>query len=413
MNCYGSLNLIGDDPSPAGEAAMRGTAAHKIIEVMIGHDEHDANDYLGKAVLVHRPGEKESVIYDAGDPATAKYTDNWVLFIADEKMIAGVQLCIDTGDAIRESVRNPEIYSERFLDMSWIDPRLGGTADYTIVEPFGWVHLLDYKNGYVTVDHNDNEQLMTYGVGLLYEHPDCEGVRITVVQPNAFHEEGTVRTVAYTRDELKLHELKLREAAKATAKTNAPRRTGDWCQWCPAKLRCKEHDAMMMEQAQMDFADDPFEDLPVPGNEQPGDDANAELAQKAKWVPVFDRWGKAIMNAILCELMAGNKVPGWKLVRGKANRVIKDTANAIARLTDEAGLDPAELYTEPELKSPAQLEKLGTGKVQRKLVKEIVGEVAHKPDGRLTVADENDPRDAVDATAEAVAEFDDDPFLEE
>jgi len=77
-------------------------------------------------------------------------------------------------------------------------------------------------------------------------------------------------------------------------------------------------------------------------------------------------------------------------------------------LAEEGGLDSGSLYTEPKLKSPAQVEKLGADKDQRKTVKALVGKLAYMPDGKLTVALDSDPRPAVDPHMLAAEEFADD-----
>jgi len=389
---------------------MRGTAAHRIIETMILLGQHDARAYHGKIVMVKADGNEESMIYSSRDALPVKYVapnSGWFAFVVDDQMCDGVQLAIDECDRLRETMFHPEVFTERYLDMSWLDSRLGGTADYTLVEPFGWAHLLDYKNGYIVVEHIDNEQCMTYAVGILREHPDAEGVRVTIVQPNAFHEEGTVRTVEYTRDELKLFEIRLREAAAETVKPNALLRAGDWCKWCPAQLRCPEFDKALMDQAQMDFKDDPddyvAEGLPVPKD-------NRDLAEKARWVPLFDQWARNINAAIQAELMSGNPVAGNKLVRGKSNRKWREDHETTAlALRDMTGMDIDAFLTEPKVKSPAQVEKLGVGKEQRALVKEAVKELAVKPEGRLTVAPDSDPRPAVDPATIAAEDFAEEP----
>jgi hypothetical protein len=56
----------------------------------------------------------------------------------------------------------------------------------------------------------------------------------------------------------------------------------------------------------------------------------------------------------------------------------------------EAGFSEDKCFSEPKLKSPAQLDKLG------KAAKAAVKTVTYIPKGELTVAPMSDPRDAVD-----------------
>jgi len=401
INCAGSVALVGDESSAAGMPAMMGTAAHKVVETMIAQRETDAREYLGCIVLVHGPGTEDSIIYTSDDPEAMKRRPDWFAFPVNEDMVNGVQTMIDEVERVVADLFHPEIYTERFLDMSWLDPRLGGTADVSAVEPFGWVHLFDYKNGYVVVEVKDNPQMKNYGVGLLHEHPDAEGVVVHLVQPNAPHEEGVIRSETYTRDELKLFEIQLKEAADATSVPNAPLRAGSWCTWCPAKIRCPEFEAAMEREAVMEFSDDPPEPalaLPVPVD-------NTELARKAAWIPVFDQWGRDIEGAIQHALEHGETVPGKKLVLKKANRRWLQDAKVVEdKIVDGADIAASELYTDPKLKSPAKIEKLGD-KAQRKIIKKLVGELSGKPNTGYTVANENDPREAVDAVSLAAMEF--------
>ena len=194
MNCPGSIRLIGDTPSTAGPAAMMGTAAHKVIEFMLQNGKTDASEFQGYIVQVHGPGTEESLIFAPGDPLALSEKPGWFAFPVNDQMVNGVQTMIDEVERVRGDMMEPTLYTERFLDMSWLDDRLGGTADVTLVDVFDdWIHLFDYKNGRVIVEVVDNEQMGNYAVGLLHEHPDKAGVVVHLVQPNASHEDGVIR----------------------------------------------------------------------------------------------------------------------------------------------------------------------------------------------------------------------------
>lgn len=401
MNCAGSVALIGDESSTTNHAAMLGTAAHKLIEIMISADEHEAREYMGGAMLVKAEGDEETEYYPNGTPALSPDTPRpgWFMFMIDEKMIEGVQQTIDEVDRLKlEMCEGTELFTERYLDGTWLDSRLGGTVDVTLVEPFGKAEVIDHKNGYILVEAKDNDQLKQYAVFVMHEHPDCEQVTVTISQPNAPHAEGLIRSETFTADELKLYEIQMKAAAEATSKPNALRRAGDWCTWCPAKTRCKEFDEMMRDEAAVEFADDePPAMLPTPVT-------TADLAHKMEWVPVIEAWIGNIKADIQRELENGNEVPGWKLVRGRANRRWINEP-AIINKMGELAIDEASLFVEPKLKSPAQLEKLGVGKEQRKAVKSAVSELAFVPNGTLTIAPLTDPREAASALDEAANEF--------
>lgn len=439
MNCPGSVRLIGDESSTTSHAAMKGTAAHKLLETMIINDEHDVRMYAGYSILVPGDGADQSAdaeLYAPDEPALDPENprEGWFLFVVDDQMVNGVQVTIDKVDELRAEMWNTKVYSERYLDMSWLDPRFGGTADVTLVEGEGdeadfldlettidfepWVHLVDHKNGWLLVDHKDNEQLLNYAVGLLHEHPRAKGVRITISQPNAAHIEGPTRTAEYTRAQIEAFAEKMVEAAKETEKPNAQLRAGDWCTFCPAKTRCKEFDESVLSEAISEFEDDDvsLDDEP-PTAPLPVSTSLRELERKARWVVLISGWCKEVMINLQRELENGAESTEWKLVQGRAGNRIWPAGmlhKAIAEVFVDLGIPEEELWTEPELKSPAQIEKLGpkgrTKAIQtvRKLIKAKVAELAFRPDGKITVAEITDPREAVGAFHDASQEFGDD-----
>ncbi len=99
-------------------------------------------------------------------------------------------------------------------------------------------------------------------------------------------------------------------------------------------------------------------------------------------VPAMIARKQALKNATGM-LNAGHKVPGWKLSKARSNRVFKDGAFVAAekKFKEQA-------MTKPELKSPAQIDKLpeGTAFTER---------WAFKPDAGETVVPESDTRPTV------------------
>lgn len=405
MNCAGSVALIGDESSTAGEPAWKGTAAHRVIEVMLGTKKTNARKYIGKWVHVHE-GDDEAEIVDSENAILLK--PGWHALPVDEDMVHGVQIMVDEVNRVMDTLFRPKLYTERYLDGTWLDPRLGGTADVTAVEDFGWIHLFDYKNGFIVVDVRD-PQMKNYATFLMHEHPECEGVVVHLVQPNAPHEDGVIREVTYTRDELKLFEITLKAAADATSMPNAPRRAGHWCQWCQAKTRCPEFDELIQNEAQMDFAEDPHGEINnmhvVAGVD------SVALAQKAKWISLFDQWAREIEGELLRRLLEGDVIlkQWYKLVQKRTHRKWMASDSRVVAAITLHGVEESDLFKPPELKSPAQVEKLGTGKVARKAIKNIVEELAASPPGEIVAAPLSDERAEVDPGMGAASDFANDP----
>jgi hypothetical protein len=147
-------------------------------------------------------------------------------------------------------------------------------------------------------------------------------------------------------------------------------RPGSWCQFCKAKLVCPSLNSLWGAAATCDPKQAILLDELALG-------MNLKLAKGVR------QYLKALEDEVDRRLNAGLKVPGTKLVRKKANRVWKPQAEAyIIAFAGDAAM------TRPELKSPAEIEKLPGAKL-------VVNKWAFTPDTGLTVALEDDPRVAV------------------
>ena len=92
---------------------------------------------------------------------------------------------------------------------------------------------------------------------------------------------------------------------------------------------------------------------------------------------------KAAQETAFHRLQAGTSVPGYKLVPGRTNREFKEGAEAEA-----VKVFGEDAYTEPKLKSPAEIDKLPKGV-------EFTARWAEKPPGALQVAPVSDARTGV------------------
>jgi hypothetical protein len=109
---------------------------------------------------------------------------------------------------------------------------------------------------------------------------------------------------------------------------------------------------------------------------------------------------------VLKRLMHGEEIDGYKLVNKKANRVF--SAEGAATMKIDFGPDA---YTAPELKTPAELDKLGAK------AKQFTKKWAYSPQTGQTVAPLDDPRPAINVRSgqeafAAYAPVDNDPSTE-
>jgi hypothetical protein len=400
MNCPGSLRaeaeakeLHGD---PQNVYGALGTAAHHLAAHCLANGAESAYEYLGRVISI--------VDGDACWPhqvpsgAAPEFS-----FEVDQDMVEGVDLYLRTVQCVREELSGDDEEIEVTMDMSWLHPDMGGTADYLKAEPFGLLVVIDYKNGQVHVEVRDNPQLKKYAVGALHRRPDCDRVRIVIVQPNSPHTEGLVRKVEYTRAEIDAFAGELLTAAVRTEDEDAPRTAGSWCDWCAALPDCEEARAQVMRQTGADFDDDPEELAP------PDD---ADLGRALTWVPTVDAWCRAVSARGQQMLEAGKAVAQHKLVAGRGSRdwVEKDEAKLTRRLLAMAKklggpvkIAKADLYSAPKLKSPHAVETIGVRGLKRAIRDAAMFQSFP---GRPTMAHEDDPRPAI--TPSCVSDFEED-----
>jgi hypothetical protein len=407
------------EDAPKGSSsffAMQGTAGHSLADTLLNDPGQTttAQDLEDTAIYVH--DEAETKIILPSDPNAAKWearceNEGYTKFlVADDPQQVepwAVQMFVDKvrGDlADQEEIygQKVQLVTEKYLDMSWLHPLFGGTADANFLSPSGWIHLYDYKHGAgIVVEVNENTQLIKYAVGILHEYEAqgiaVKGVKMFIVQPRCSHKDGPIRTVSYTTAELKKWEKLFVQYADRTQKPNAPFRAGDWCTFCPVIATCKEFKSNAQEVARMQFDDAP-DVIQVPTDV-------AELAKVAAWIPMLDSFAKAVDGAIAREMAHGRKVPGFKYVRKKTNRKFGRPADdeilgysagdevpeaEIVKLMASVGIKPEELYKPQELLTLPQMEKLSPK------AKKAIKAITYKPEGGLTVVLESDPREAVE-----------------
>ena len=359
MKCAGSVRLSANLPNSDSEYAQEGTDAHQLAAHCL-IDGSDAWEHIGTEVTREARG---------GKPPTK--------FTVSKDMADAVQVYLDYA---RENVLadGPNNYRvETRFDLRDIVPQNWGTSDlvgYKAAERL--LRVVDYKHGIgVPVEAEDNSQLKNYAAGAVHElsstWPDVDEVELVIVQPRAFHSDGPIRTWRIKVDQLgEWVTAELKPAAeRALAPDSKIGPTGDHCRWCPAKLICP-----LQKEA--------VETAATARPEEVGPMEDFELSAAAEKIAGLKAYIHAIEDEIYRRLMKGGKVPGWKVVAKKADRVWKPEAEAelVKAFKDDAW--------EKKLLSPAKVEKLRGGK-------DIAAKYAFKPDNGLTLAPEDDKRPAV------------------
>ena len=357
MECPGSVALLAElklPPSDEPEYRAHGTAAHAVANLALTN-EQDAWEFVDQKI--------EGVVIPA----------EWV---------SPIQLYLDR---CREG--DPDLSgTEQRIELP-DHPMAFGTVDRW--EYYAGRRLLkvkDFKFGAgIAVEVEENPQLMYYAAGILQlpDLADADAIEIEVVQPRAFHPDGPIRTWYTSRCFVDSWVNETLYPAMARTALDHTLNAGSWCRFCPAKLICP----LMVGMYGAAMRTNPTQVVNL-DNDALGRDYQAVQAVKM--------YIKAVEDQVFERMMRGQAIAFAKLVHKRANRIWKDEAAMI--LDARIGADA---YSKPELRSPADLEKLSP------LAKDLVREYAYTPTSGLTIAPLTDKRHAikVDTLAETYKEF--------
>lgn len=398
MNCPGSLALEEQCPDSSSGYADEGTAAHTLASWAL-ESGNDTAAYIGRVIVV-----------------------NDTEFAVDKDMADYVQVYVNAVRDYAHNGGNPgEMMVEQRVEFSDVVdvPDQFGTSDAVILLHTAselQVHDLKYGRG-VKVDAEENEQLMLYALGALAEFGmvgNFENVRMVIHQPRLHHTSEWGCSVAH----LEKFGEKARQGANtavSVADTQDPDTVyfnlnpgDDQCRFCKAKAICPKLTENVVRTIAGDFQD--LTDAPIAEQISDAEDkinglGNAQLGDALKSVDLIESWCKAIRAKAESELLAGNNVPGFKLVEGRrgarkwANEAEAETTLKTMRLKLE------EMY-DLKLISPTEAEKLhksgAIGPRQWPKLQQIIVQSEGKP----SVAPENDKRPAL-VVAPVASHFED------
>jgi hypothetical protein len=352
MACPGSVRLSAGLPDHESPYAKEGTAAHDLAERAL------------------RKGLDPDVWLDTEIDGV----------LVTEEMVEAVRVYVDH---VRRRAEGKTLLLEHKFDLSPLNPPgpMFGTSDATVWCPTERVlDVIDYKHGQgVAVDASGNPQLRYYGLGAvlaLGERPEV--IRLTIVQPRAYHHAGVVRTDEMVFEDLVSFKRELMELAGRTIDQAAPLMAGDHCRFCKALPVCPEQKRLALEVAQGDFTV-----ITPPAPETLTLD---EIQTVLGAADQLRSWLGAVESHVFGLLDRGEEVPGWKLVDKRATRKWRDEADAETYLLRELGSEDA--YTRKPL-SPAQAEK-ALKALKIKLDEEMVEKVS----SGKKLAPDTDPRTA-------------------
>lgn len=354
--CPGSHVLQQGLPNNGNAYSAEGTVAHQVLTWAL-QETRPATAYLGR--VVEADGFK---------------------FEVDQNMADAVQVCIDyvtdlVGDdgILFADIRvNYSSYLDTHEDEAW------GTADVIVARGEELI-VVDYKHGRgVEVSAEGNPQMSLYALGALQAYhglvADFSRVRMAISQPRV---KKAPSEYDLSVEELETWGRSTARSAVATCKNAALIMTPEgsdypheaWeetflrpgekqCRFCKAKATCP---ALRDEVANTAFgalpaSPDEFADCAV-GKPSSATD-KAWLAACLSQADLIEDWVKSIRAEVERRLLAGQSVPGYKVVQGKrGSRQWTDPKEAEKLLRETFRL-PIEKAFDLKLISPTSAEKL-------------------------------------------------------
>lgn len=219
-NCPGSVPLSEGIPSKDSKYSIEGTHAHEILE---------------KIVRQEISGDFKALVATIEMVKFAKHSARHILEVYENTVAA--ELMIET----------------RVL-LDFIHPEAFGSLDYAVVEPFGTLHILDFKYGKYMVSPKENLQFLFYALAVAHlHHWNFKRVRMWALQPRVRNFQGYTFW-EITIDELKKYVKVFHDAIKRVEENPFEYKEGKWCHFCPAKGICPLKTEAKIEEARLVFS---------------------------------------------------------------------------------------------------------------------------------------------------------------
>jgi len=314
-------------PDTTSPAADEGTKLHQVMNDMI---------MQGKSSIVLTDAQQDMI--------------NW---------------CLERVEALKW--QECRIMCEQFIDLKWLHPTIGGgTADLVLVEDYAKAIVVDFKFGRGKVQSvHRNLQLACYAEGIRKQY-DLASVEVCILQPAL----DFVDLAPHSNSNVE----QARDIASRTQNPEAALVPGVHCLYCKASGQCP---------AQMALAEKQPEAIPATTAENVALLPMSTISDFVAHIEDcgFERILAAMRSRLYIAVTTGYEDDNWTLGAGRPRRGWTDDAVPILQeLVAAKGVSPNEIWTAPELKSPAQIEKIvGKSKAVKEKLEPAISVTAGEP----------------------------------
>lgn len=350
LRCPPSALINAEAPDEASPYAVEGTQAHKLAE------------YELKRLLGRRVKKPET------PPEMVEHAETYRYHVEDL-----LQAFFDSPvDKISRTQLRDAVRVESRVDYSRVAPEGFGTAD-CIIYAHNQLHVLDFKYGQgVRVDAADNPQLKLYAYGALKDLELLERVDkivLHIIQPRlnniSVWETNPTDLEAWA-------ENVVAPTARLAFAGGGTRDAGEWCRFCAVKATCKTRAEANLALAKFEFSTELNE---------------TELAEALRVGSQLAAWLSDVKEYATKLITAGGRVPGYKLVAGRAIRRWNSDPDTIAETALKAGATLEQVW-ERKLAGIPTLEKV----LGKQVFNDALGELVARPEGKPTLVTDDDPR---------------------
>jgi hypothetical protein len=373
MLCPGSKVLQAGAPRTTSSYAAEGTAAHTLLTWCL-QGGHTAASFLGAAI------EADGMTFDVDDDM-ARHVQVTLDYVNDLAAQGGI-LLVDRRVHFGSYIDQPDEISFGTLDVAVIL----GTELISIDFKYGMgVEVSAGEDVFITADgvevhaplRKPNPQLALYGLGILAEVKeiaDIERVRLVISQPRITTKpseydlsveeleawgHGPARSAVITALNAAGTVWPIVEGPPAEWRSTYLTPGEEQCRFCKAKATCPalRDEVLLTAFLSPPATPDEFESLGAGELGSVDKNTVAWLSAALGKVDLIEDWCKAVRAEVERRLLAGETVPGYKVVQGKmGNRSWVDEKAAQEQLK-AMRLKVEEMY-DLSLISPTAAEKL-------------------------------------------------------
>ena len=357
LNCNQSVALTAHIEDKTSIYAEEGTLAHEMCEAKLRErvgiwTKAKASSALKKI--------RENKLYDS---SMEEHTDNYVDYV------------VEKFNQIKANTPDATISIEERVHFTEYVPKGSGSCDCVIIGD-GALTVIDFKYGQgVRVDAKENPQAMLYAIGAILSNEiyyDVDKVKICIHQPRVNNISEWDTTVL----ELKAWaQYYVKPRAQLAWEGKGSVEPGDWCKFCKISGTCKVRADKALEEAATFFDFD-------------GELSNGELGEVLLKFDKIKDFMKAAEAAAFEKALAGEEVPGHKLVEGRSTRKYTDEEAVLDTLL-QSGYEKS-LVTKTELLGITAMEKA----ITKKAFNDILSPLVDKPQGKPTLVSSADKRPA-------------------